>query len=49
MTSNHGDHLNNQEASTLDNKGFQIVPILNSTHMRDIYTIFLKYGLIGPF
>ena len=43
--SNHEGHLNNREASTTQNKAFQIPPLSVSACIGLIYTIVLKYGL----
>ena len=48
VTSNNGGHLPNLDNSAVEEKGFQMGPILSSDHIGAIYTICLKYGLFKP-
>ena len=49
MPSNHGGYQNNLRESTLEKKVFQMVPLLYYSRIQAIYTIHLKYSIIGPF
>ena len=45
VTSNNGFCLPYRGTSTVENKGFRVVPLLSSYHIGSIYTICFKIGL----
>ena len=49
MTSNHGGHLPDREAATVEKKGFQMAPLPSSYRIGAIYSIRLKIVYLDHF
>ena len=49
VTSNDEVHLTNREASTVENKGFHMAPLLSSYYIGAIHTINLKIVYLDNF